>query len=297
MLLASILFGSRSSKDLPFYYCCCKAHGSTEACTSVEAPSQSPAARIEPGTCFVCSKLLPPRRHTEISDLCSSTLLFDCYLLLSTSSSLSSEDTFQPDPRNMSATLTRSLRALRIATRSSPLESLGAAGPSTVAARRCNSGDAASAAGDVAPSEGEGAQAASSASAAPAADSSASALLPTSTSAPSATASSSRKPSPSPTAFQPALAHYPIPRPSTFISSTHLPADALPQHQHINFPQRQFAPPAPSAKPATLGGNEQARKEAMLSATTGLSVAEIKGLRRYTVRVGRVTQMTKKGKM
>lgn len=35
----------------------------------------------------------------------------------------------------------------------------------------------------------------------------------------------------------------------------------------------------------------------MLAASTGLSVAEIKGLRRYTVKVGRVTQMTKKGKM
>lgn len=49
--------------------------------------------------------------------------------------------------------------------------------------------------------------------------------------------------------------------------------------------------------PERLGGNEAAEREKLLMAATGLSGPEIRGLRRYTVRVGRVTQMTKKGKM
>lgn len=49
--------------------------------------------------------------------------------------------------------------------------------------------------------------------------------------------------------------------------------------------------------PERLGGNEAAEREKILVAQTGLTPGEIRGLRRYTVRIGRVVQMTKKGKM
>jgi hypothetical protein len=47
-----------------------------------------------------------------------------------------------------------------------------------------------------------------------------------------------------------------------------------------------------------LGGfTEGQNKEAVLSAATGMSVDEIRGLNRYTVVLKRVVNMTKKGKM
>jgi hypothetical protein len=65
----------------------------------------------------------------------------------------------------------------------------------------------------------------------------------------------------------------------------------------INYPHRVFNAPRGEEMPERLGGNEAAEREKLLMAATGLSGPEIRGLRRYTVRVGRVTQMTKKGKM
>ena len=201
----------------------------------------------------------------------------------------------------MSATLTRSFRALAVR---NPRGLAAAAGSSSSsAARRWNSSESSASGSEtvVAPSESEGAGAASSA----VPDSPAAGQSSSQSPAPGGTGSANTpftkrsNPPSSTNAFHPAIAHHTIPRPSSFISSlsSTLDSNDLPRHKHINFPDRQFAPPAPSAKPATLGGNEQQRKEAMLAASTGLSVAEIKGLRRYTVKVGRVTQMTKKGKM
>ncbi|KAI9636975.1 uncharacterized protein MKK02DRAFT_45683 [Dioszegia hungarica] len=113
-----------------------------------------------------------------------------------------------------------------------------------------------------------------------------------SSSTPSPSSSSTPKPQPV------VLPHYPVPRrldPNTN-PSTSTSADRT-QHVFINYPHRVFNAPRSEEMPERLGGNEAAEREKLLMAATGLSGPEIRGLRRYTVRVGRVTQMTKKGKM
>ncbi|GFZ47088.1 hypothetical protein JCM24511_04830 [Saitozyma sp. JCM 24511] len=117
-----------------------------------------------------------------------------------------------------------------------------------------------------------------------------------SSSSSSSTASSSQptsQPSPHALASLPSpLPSHPVARPAGWTS-----AHPGPPHAHINFPTRLFAPPKPAHRPETLGGNVAERKEKILSSITGLRSGEIRGLNRYTVKAGRVTQMTKKGKM
>ncbi|RSH94985.1 28S ribosomal protein S5, mitochondrial [Saitozyma podzolica] len=88
---------------------------------------------------------------------------------------------------------------------------------------------------------------------------------------------------------------------SSTSSSSQPPPNILPTHSPPS-PHRSLPTPSPvlldgPPPTLTLGGNVADRKEKILSSITGLRSGEIRGLNRYTVKAGRVTQMTKKGKM
>ncbi|WWC63738.1 mitochondrial 37S ribosomal protein uS5m [Kwoniella dejecticola CBS 10117] len=70
-----------------------------------------------------------------------------------------------------------------------------------------------------------------------------------------------------------------------------------PLHKHYNHPTPLFNPPHPSKYPTTLEDQNAVRKEQKLSAISGLSREELRGLNRFVVRSRKVQHMTKKGKM
>ncbi len=70
-----------------------------------------------------------------------------------------------------------------------------------------------------------------------------------------------------------------------------------PPHVHINHPTRLFPAVSEVDFPEQLDQNTPAVKDAILSANTGLSTDELRGLYKNTVVLKRVSNMTKKGKM
>ncbi|WWC72836.1 mitochondrial 37S ribosomal protein uS5m [Kwoniella pini CBS 10737] len=88
------------------------------------------------------------------------------------------------------------------------------------------------------------------------------------------------------------IPYHPVPRLPNF-PNTH----SSPLHKHYNHPTPLFNPPHPSKYPTTLEDQNAARKEQKLSAISGLSRDELRGLNRFVVRSRKVQHMTKKGKM
>ena len=88
--------------------------------------------------------------------------------------------------------------------------------------------------------------------------------------------------------------HHPVPRSDAFRSefTAHPPT-----HKHLNFPNPLYGVPPRNEMPEVLGGNNAQRRETVLSAITGLSPGELKGLNKVTVAVKRVVSMSKKGKL
>ncbi|KAK8844080.1 hypothetical protein IAR55_006874 [Kwoniella newhampshirensis] len=84
----------------------------------------------------------------------------------------------------------------------------------------------------------------------------------------------------------------PVPRLPTF-PNTH----QSPLHKHYNHPSPLLPPPTASTWPTTLAEQNPLKKEMKLSAISGLSRDELRGLSRFTVRSRKVQHMTKKGKM
>lgn len=95
-----------------------------------------------------------------------------------------------------------------------------------------------------------------------------------------------------------------VPRSQQLVPMT--PAPTPPWHKgpvgiyHINYPRPLFPTPKKEDLPSDfspLGGNRQERRMKVLSAVSGLSGGELRDLRRCTVQISRVVNMTSKGKM
>ncbi|OCF32466.1 30S small subunit ribosomal protein S5 [Kwoniella heveanensis CBS 569] len=117
------------------------------------------------------------------------------------------------------------------------------------------------------------------------------------TSASTASSSSTSTPTPPPAPSglpRPAFSipFHPVPRLPQF-PNTH----SSPLHKHYNHPSPLFSPPSPAEYPTTLADQNPLRKEQKLSAVSGLSREELRGLSRFMVRGRKVQHMTKKGKM
>ncbi|WWD21264.1 hypothetical protein CI109_105748 [Kwoniella shandongensis] len=88
------------------------------------------------------------------------------------------------------------------------------------------------------------------------------------------------------------LPYSPVPRLPSF-PNTH----SSPLHKHYNHPSPLLPPPTAATWPTTLAEQNPLKKEMKLSAISGLSRDELRGLSRFTVRSRKVQHMTKKGKM
>ncbi|OCF56157.1 30S small subunit ribosomal protein S5 [Kwoniella mangroviensis CBS 10435] len=123
--------------------------------------------------------------------------------------------------------------------------------------------------------------------------SSSSDLPPTASSSSSSTPSESTSTKPSGLPRQAfSIPYSPVPRLPNFPNTYNSPI-----HKHYNHPSPLFSPPPPSKYPTTLEDQNAMRKEQKLSAVSGLSREELRGLNRFVVRSRKVQHMTKKGKM